>query len=89
MLGYGLASDLQDSTDLLPGDGREVLEEIVDTIAGLQVVEERCNGHACAREANGTRQNVWVGSERVGKVSHDLVRVDVLYLARGVRARVS
>lgn len=45
MLRHSLACDLKDRPNLITRNGREILQEIIDSISGLEAIQEGSNWH--------------------------------------------
>src|SRR5205814_6918993 len=58
--------ELEDGDSLLPPDGRELLEEIVQALASCEVVHERSHRHPCAMENRCAPENVVGAVDQVG-----------------------
>jgi hypothetical protein len=61
-----LGCRLEKSDDLLSLDGRETLEEVVNRLAGLEIVEKGLDGHPGAGEHRGSTHHVGVAGEDGG-----------------------
>ena len=53
-----LLGERQNVLGLLSRNGREVVEELVETVAGLQIVEKRPHGDPCPREHGRPAKNL-------------------------------
>ncbi len=67
-----IPSELKCCDGLLPCDGREVIEEIVQTVASREVVDQVLQRHACANKHGGTAQNLWIAMDNGFAVRHRL-----------------
>jgi hypothetical protein len=80
----------QEGDGLLSGDAREAFEEVVERVAGFEVVEERTDGHARAGEAGRAAQPLGVdpdyAEQRVAVL--DQVTLQLLARQRALGARM-
>lgn len=65
MLRHCLASEREDGADLIAGNSREILQEIVDPIPTSKVVHERRDRNSGASEASGPGKDLRVARDGI------------------------
>jgi len=58
---YRLSCDFQGSNSLIPRNGRECRQELLERIASFEIVEQALHGHARADENGCSAHDLWVG----------------------------